>query len=133
MLSFIMTLLLISPSAQAQSKKKVNTNIFESDSGEKSESFSAKVKVVREDEEGVEVFFQSEKQKGAYLLPRSAQHYGTMLKDLEASKKPQGGPVSVTVDSDKRIKSVEKGKANDGGFKIPDDPNQKWDFGKIPD
>lgn len=134
MLNFIMTLFLIG-SAQTHAKQ-LNTSLYEADSNsekDKGDSFSAKVKVVREDNEGVEVFFVGEKQKGAYLLPRSSEHYATMLKDLENSKKPQGLPVSVTVDGEKRIKKVEKGSAAGKGFQVPTDPNQKWDFGNVPD
>lgn len=99
---------------------------------EKTKSFTAKVRVVRDDTDGMEVFFVSDKAKGAYTLLSSAEHYGKMLKDLEASKKPTGPQVTVTVDSEKRIKSVEINK-NKSGYQIPSDPNQKWDFGKIPD
>lgn len=130
MLSFIL-LLALSSDAQAQGKK-TNTSIYEQEAEEpKSESFSAKVRVVREVSDEVEVFFEGDTAKGAYTLPRSLQHYGSYLKTLEKSRKPGGPTVSVTADEDKRIKTVEANKA--GGFQPPADPNQKWDFGKIPD
>ncbi|WP_374074088.1 hypothetical protein [Bdellovibrio bacteriovorus] len=135
MLSFIM-ILFLAGDAQAQTpdtpSKKINTSLYEQEpepEKEKTKSFSAKVKVVREESDGVEVFFEGEKNKGAYMLMRSTEHYAKMLKDLEASRKPKGTAVSVTVDADKRIKTVEKSKAP----QQPTDPNQPWDFGKIPD
>lgn len=130
MLSLIMTLFLMTGDAQAQTKK-LNTDLYEKEpEKEKGESFSAKVKVIRDDGDGMEVFFEGEKNKGAYTLPRSAEHYAKMLKDLEDSRKPTGTPVSVSVGAEKRIKSVEKPKANSP---IPSDPNKPWDYGKIPD
>lgn len=141
MLTFITVLFLMSD-AQAQ-HNLVAENRVESESesegessNEKTKTFTAKVRIVREDSDGMEIFFESEKAKGAYLLPSSAERYGKKVKDLEASKKPNGAAVTVTVDSEKRIKSVVLQK-NDSrgikGFKIPSDPNQKWDFGKLPD
>nr|BFD63547.1 hypothetical protein BdHM001_22280 [Bdellovibrio sp. HM001] len=133
MLSFIM-ILFLTGDAQAQSKK-MNTSIYEQEvEPEKSESFSAKVRVVREISEEVEVFFEGDKAKGAYVVPRSLPQYGATLKLLEKSRKPGGPAVSVTADGDKRIKSVEAVQGDKGGgFQVPEDPNQKWDFGKIPD
>lgn len=133
MLSFIMALIIAAP-VQAQSGKPRN-QLYESESESepKTVKFTDKVKLIRDDGDGVEVFFMSEKQKGAYSLSRSAANYGAILKDLEASRKPRGPAVSITADSEKHIKGVEKAAANDGGFKVPDDPNQKWDFGKVPD
>ena len=134
MLSLIL-ILLITGDAQAQTApKKPNTNIFEKDPSSESDnslSFSAKVKVVREESDGVEVFFEGEKSRGAFSLSRSSEHYGKFLKYLEDSRKVKGGPVSITATADKRIKTVEKSK--DTGYIPPADPNKAWDFGKIPD
>lgn len=136
MLSLILTLLLVSD-AQAQSSAN-STKYFEAEEepekSDESKSFTAKVKVVREESDGVDVFFEGEKAKGAYFLSRSVEHYGKMIKDLEKSKKPKGPTVAVTADKDKNIKKVELKKAEaTSDFKIPDDPNQKWDFGKPPE
>lgn len=135
MLTFLTALLLMG-NAQAH-EKLISTNSYEAEADsddEKIKSFTAKVRVVREDSDGMEVFFESEKSKGAYVLPSSAEHYGKKLKDLEASKKPNGPAVTVSVDSEKRIKSVELRKGSGGqGGKIPSDPNQKWNFGKLPE
>lgn len=127
----IMILLMIS-SAAAQTKK-MNTQLFEPESENKTESFTAKVKLIREDNDGMEVFFMSEKQKGGYTLLRSNANYAAFLRELEKSKEPQGPPVSVQADSEKHITHVEKITESKDSFKVPDDPNQKWDFGKVPD
>ncbi|MNK12022.1 hypothetical protein D3C87_300780 [compost metagenome] len=96
---------------QAQAPKspsKLNTNLYEQEpEEEKSSSFTSKVRVVRDISDDVEVFFESDKASGAYTLPRAAQNYSKMFKDLEKSKAPGGPAVSVTADSEKRIKSVE--------------------------
>ncbi len=76
MLSFIVTLSLMGD-AHAQGKK-LNTNLYEQETPpekEKGESFSAKVKVVRDDGDGSRVFFDGDKAKGAYSLQRGTEHY----------------------------------------------------------
>ncbi|WP_413584708.1 hypothetical protein [Bdellovibrio sp. HCB274] len=127
MLSLILFLFLSDPT-YAQSKK-VNTQIYDSESSaEKSESFTAKVRVVRDISDEVEVFFESDKARGAYTLPRKIGSYATVLKVLQDSSDPSGSPVSVTVDSEKRILTVEK-KAGSSGYK----KKSEYDFGEIPD
>lgn len=143
MLIYIATLLLLGP-AQAQTTikvpvpesvtapagKKSSTKLFEEDpepTKDRNTKFSAKVKVVREESDGVEVFFEGEKQKGAYYLYRSVDQYGTLLKTLETSKKPQGHLVEVSVDPDRRIKSVQKVEASKKGSA------SDWDFNNVPD
>ncbi|MGZ3774387.1 MAG: hypothetical protein ACXVCY_12580 [Pseudobdellovibrionaceae bacterium] len=139
---FIASLFLIfhAHGAQTSSSKPgilMSENSQESDSeNEKTKNFTAKVRIIREDTDGMEIFFEGDKAKGAYSLPQSVEHYAKKIKDLEESKKPTGPSVSVTVDSEKRIKKVEIQKSsgtNINGFKAPSDPNQKWDFGKIPE
>ncbi|WP_413582038.1 hypothetical protein [Bdellovibrio sp. HCB288] len=126
MLSLIILLFLSDP-GHAQSKK-VNTRIYESEATqEKSESFTAKVRVVRDISDEVEVFFDSDKARGAYTLPRRIPSYATVLKQLQDSGEPGGSPVSVTADSEKRILSVEK--SSSSGFK----KKHEYDFGEIPD
>ncbi len=129
MLSLIMTLFLMGD-AQAQTSK-INTNLYEQEAEpekESNKSFTAKVKVVREESDGVEVFFEGDKQKGAYSLNRSVEHYGKLLKILEDSKKPKGPVVSVTADGEKRIKKVEKAAAPGGA-----DPGKSWGLGEVPE
>lgn len=131
MLSFIMVLLLAG-NAQAQKKITAPTNLYESESEEKNETFSAKVRVIRDEGDSFDVFFVSDKQKGAYSLPRSTPDFTAALKALESSRPPKGAPVSITANSEKTILKVEK-PAAPKGFQVPSDPNEKWDFGKIAD
>jgi len=91
------------PQAQAKAKTKLNTQIFESESTE--QTFSEKVKIVRDVNE-TEVFFESKKNPGPYTLPENLPSYGLYKARLEKSKKPNGPAVKVIVDND-RIKSVE--------------------------
>ena len=137
MLSFIL-MFFLATDAQAQKKTVPSTDIYEQESSESTaKSVTGKVRVVREVSDEVEVFFEGDKIKGAYTLPRGIEHYGTMLKALEESKKANGPSVTVTADEDKRIKTVElkaaaataSGSASSGAdIKFPTDPNQKWDI-----
>lgn len=126
MFSLVLILLLTPPHAQAKSP---DVNIYEQGADtEKTQSFSAKVRVVREISDETEVFFEGDKAKGAYTLPHGGNH-ATMLKALEASKKANGPSVSVTADADKRIKSVEL-KQQSEGYVPPADSKQAWDIEK---
>ncbi|MBO9667812.1 MAG: hypothetical protein J7501_13495 [Bdellovibrio sp.] len=92
--------------APAQTKK-LNTQLYEKEEAvEKTSSFTGKVRVVRDISDDVEVFFDSDKATGAYTLPHGAKDYATMLKHLEESRGADGGQVTITADSEKRIKSV---------------------------
>ena len=103
-------MLLLAGDAQAQTKK-LDTNLYIQEAEpEKLKSFTAKVRVVREIGEEIEVFFEGDEAKGAYTLPRSSKNYAAMLSDLEKSRKPGGGAVAVTADADKRIKTVSSNK-----------------------
>ena len=96
--------------AEAQSKKP-STQMYEAEpesesESEKTTSFSAKVRLMRDEEEGMEVFFESDKQTGAYLLPKTIEKYGSLIKILEASQKPKGSPVNVVANKNKTIKAI---------------------------
>ena len=89
----------------------LDTNLYEKEP-DKMVSFSSKVRVVREIEGDVEVFFESDKAHGAYTLPHSMKDYATALESLQESEKGSGPPVTVNVDEDtKVIKSVQKSAA----------------------
>ena len=88
----------------------LDANIFEKEKDTKLTSFSAKVRVVRDVDTDVEVFFDSDKAKGGYTLPRTLHNYAAALAALEASKK-SGAPVTVIADSEKRIAEVKEGPA----------------------
>lgn len=116
------------PQATKVQATKMSRDVFEKeeDPDKQNASFSAKVKVIRQESDGVEVFFEGTKQKGGYLLLSSKKGYGKMLDALEKSRKPQGPTVSVQADSDQRILAVEVKESeskNDG----------KIDFGTLPD
>ena len=126
--SFAIVLILLSFSQGSLAGKKLNTNLYEQDGGEdQTKSFSAKVRVIR-DIDGVEVFFDGDQAKGAYSLESGSKDYAAMLKKLENSRKAGGPAVSVTVDADKRIKSVSEPSGSNVNF----DPNKPWNFGKVP-
>lgn len=108
-LSKILSTFLITFAAISLQAKPLSTSLYENE-GEKIQSFTSKVRVVREISEEVEVFFESNEAKGAYILPKSIKSFGTVLKTLQQSQKRDGSAVSVTVDAEtKVIKSVEKG------------------------
>jgi hypothetical protein len=138
MLTLIASLLVSSASYAEAPTAKSRFDIYadeEAPEKAKDQRFSAKVRVVREIYDEVEVFFEGAKIKGAYTLPRSTPNYGAALKHLESSRKPGGPSVSVTADEDKRIKAVEIEQgtvSGKGGFSVPSDPNAKWDFGDLP-
>ena len=110
--------------SQTGSSRKLNTHLYEQDSdGDKDKSFTAKVRVVREISDEIEVFFESDDAKGAYSLPKSTHDYATVLKKLEKSRAPHGPPVTVSADADKRIKSVQIQEAPTDKSGKPYDPN----------
>lgn len=116
------------PQATKIQATKMSRDIFEKEENpdKQNASFNAKVKVIRQESDGVEVFFEGTKQRGGYLLLSSKKGYGKMLDALEKSRKPQGPTVSVQADPDQRILAVEvkeNEKKNDG----------KIDFGTLPD
>lgn len=116
------------PEAKAATPKSKSASFFEDDeepvakTKSSLEKITAKVRVVREDYDGVEVFFEGEKNRGTYFLHRAVERYATHLKSLESSKKPQGPWVTVEFDKNKHIKSVELVPIN------KPDPNKTWDF-----
>ena len=123
MLLTLLTVFFMHCDAMAQ-KSAGKTQIFEQEATqEKTTSFTAKVRVVRDIADDVEVFFDSDKARGAYTLPRNAANYAAMFEALEKSKSPKGLPVSVTADEDKRIKSV-----STPAGKAEPDPNKPWEF-----
>jgi hypothetical protein len=129
----IFFLFTFSTKAQTTHTSSSRTNIYEQQAAkDESKIFTAKVRIVRDISDDLEVFFEGEVAKGAYTLPRQTKGYAAILKTLEASKKADGQSVTVTADKEKNISSVEASKAKPG-FIPPSDPNQKWDFGKMPD
>lgn len=126
MLNFFFLVLIGLADAEAQSKKH-QTQMYESEpESAKTSQFSAKVRVIREESDGVEVFFDSETQSGAFFLPKSTENFASLLKYLEESQKPKGLAVSVTADENKSIKSISKPLNKKTDLDVLSDPNFKW-------
>ncbi|QDK38386.1 hypothetical protein [Bdellovibrio sp. NC01] len=136
MLTIILTVVLGSSAhagdtPAAKPKSQYNANLYEQEEKNTDKSFSAKVRIVRDISDDIEVMFEGDSVKGIYSLSRNRSNFAAMLKALEASKKADGGAVTVTADEDKNIKTVEAAKNTGRTFVPPTDPNKKWDFGKL--
>lgn len=70
-------------------------------------SFTSKVKLLRSIQDETEVFFDSEKARGVYILPKTLKDYATYKARLQKSAKAGGPSVQVTSDEERRIESVE--------------------------
>lgn len=93
----------------APKKSTSTTSVYENETDKpKTKTLSAKVKVIRDESDSVEVFFSGNEAKGAYFLYRSNSHFAEYLHRLEESRKPQGAKASVVVnEDDKKIISVD--------------------------
>ncbi len=87
-----------------KNKSKLNTQVFEAE-GEQN-TFSGKVRILRDNTEDTEVFFENKKHPGPYILSEKLPSYGLFKARLQKSKKSGGPAVKVTVDND-HIKSVD--------------------------
>lgn len=90
--------------SKSKLKTKLNTQVFEAESDE--QSFSGKVRIVRDSTSDTEVFFEEKKHNGPYILSENLPSYGLFKARLEKSKKTGGPMVKVQIDND-HIKSVE--------------------------
>jgi hypothetical protein len=92
--------------AQSSKKSKLNTNLYEQESQDS--TVSGKVKAVREVQGDTEVFIENPKgNSGPYTLPENIKDRANILKALNASQKPGGGSVTISIDGQQRIKSFE--------------------------
>ncbi len=108
MRSFYLTFFFCLSGLVALPATALTTNLYEKDTPQ-IESFTAKVRVVRDISDDVEVFFESDQAKGAYTLPRSFPDYAAQLKILEESKKAKGPAVTITAEKESKvIKSIQK-------------------------
>jgi len=88
-------------------KSKLNTNLYEQENSES--TISGKVKTVREVQGDTEVFIDNPKgNSGPYVLPQNFRNRAKALKSLQNSQKPSGGTVTISIDDQQRIKSVEE-------------------------
>ncbi len=85
-------------------KSKLNTQVFEAE-GEQN-TFSGKVRILRDNTGDTEVFFENKKNPGPYILSEKLPSYGLFKARLQKSKKSGGPAVKVSVDND-HIKSVD--------------------------
>lgn len=109
MLTLAMTLAFSAHAADANAKKKskLNTNLYEQESS--NTSIAGKVKAVREIQGDTEVFIDNPKgNSGPYVLPANIANRAKLLKALHNSQKTGGGAVTISIDSQDRIKSVEE-------------------------
>jgi hypothetical protein len=93
--------------SETKSKSKVNTQLYEQDS---ETTVTGKVKVVRTIQEETEVFLDGVKGgggSGPYVLPAGIKNRAGLLKILQNSQKTGGRAVTIGVDDQQRIKSVE--------------------------
>lgn len=101
--------------------KKLNTNLYEQDSGS---SVSGKVKAVREIQEETEVFLDAKSGGGGpYVLPQGVKNRAAILKTLTRSQKPGGPSVKLEIDDQQRIKGVEELEESS-----TDSSGDKWEF-----
>ena len=91
--------------AEGPKKSKLNTNLYEQES--KDTSAGGKVKVVREVQGDTEVFLEGNGNTGPFTLPENIKNHANLIKILKDSQKPGGGSVTLSIDDQQRIKSVE--------------------------
>lgn len=90
----------------SSAQSKLNTNLFEKQ--EADTSLSGKIKAIREVQEETEVFIEAKGNSGPYVLPQGLKDRAKMLKALQKSQKPGGPSVTISIDDQQRIKSVEE-------------------------
>jgi hypothetical protein len=104
--------------------KKINSHLYEADD---QGSISGKVKVLREIQEETEVFLDASKgSAGPYVLPQGLKNRAAALKSLRKSERPGGPTVTITVDEQQRITSVQE---NESSTTAPGGkPGEKWEL-----
>lgn len=96
-------LLALATSVFATHARALDTKLYESEEV-KTETFSAKVKSVREAEDGVDVTFESNVGTGFYSLSRrKIKNYDNIYANIEKSKRPKGSLLKVTAEKDDKI------------------------------
>ncbi|MGZ3745011.1 MAG: hypothetical protein ACXWRE_07000 [Pseudobdellovibrionaceae bacterium] len=102
----IFALSLCLPRFSVAQKSKLNTSLYEKSESET--SISGKVKAIREVQEETEVFIETKGNGGPFVLPQGISGRAKMLKSLQKSQKPGGPSVTLSIDDQQRIKSVEE-------------------------
>lgn len=106
----ILILLLCLPGTSPAQKNKLNTNLYEKSESEN--SLSGKVKAIREIQEETEVFLETKGHSGPYVLPQGIKNRAKLLKSLQKSQKTGGPSVTISIDDQQRIKSVEESESS---------------------
>lgn len=87
-------------------KKSYNVNIYEK---EKASTLSAKVKATKTSRDDTLVYFEDLKKSGPYVLSGTMKDYTKLKNRLIKSAGPQGAKVTVGIDEQDNILSVEIG------------------------
>jgi hypothetical protein len=106
----IFALLLCLSGVSPAQKNKLNTNLYEKSEAET--SLDGKVKTIREVQEETEVVIDTKHNSGPYVLPQGIKDRAKMLKSLQKSQKPGGPSMTIRIDDQQRIKSVEESKSS---------------------
>ncbi len=85
-------------------KKSLNANIYEK---EKTNSISGKVKATKTSREDTLVYFEDIKKSGPYILSGTIKNYTKFKNRLVKSSESNGPKVSVSLDDQDNILSVE--------------------------
>lgn len=97
----LLLIILSSPLTHAQKSKqksKLNTQVFESEG--QANTFTGKVRIIRDNTSETEVFFEDKKNPGPYTLSDKIPSYGLFKERLQKSKKTGGPKVKVNIDND---------------------------------
>jgi hypothetical protein len=99
-----LSLLNVSFAEEAKTKKKMNTNIFESEAA--GSAFTAKVKTFKKSQGDYLVYFEDIKKSGPYVLPEAIKNFSTLQNRIAKSAGKGGPQLHVTVDDQDNITSV---------------------------
>ena len=91
-------------------KKALNANIYEK---EKTGSISGKVKATKTSREDTLVYFEDIKKSGPYILSGTMKNYTKYKNRLVKSSEANGAKVSVSIDDQDNILSVELGESSE--------------------
>ncbi len=92
------------PTPTTPVKKNYNANIYEK---ENAGGLSAKVKTTKTSREDTLVYFEGLKKSGPYVLSSTVKNYTKLRNRLVKSSEAEGSKVSVTLDDQDNILTVE--------------------------
>jgi hypothetical protein len=127
--AFVFTISVSTVSALAASPKtkKLNSQLYEQDSG--GTTASGKVKAIREIQEETEVFLTTKTGSGGpFVLPHSLKNRAALMNILVHSQKTGGPSVILHLDDQQRIQSVEETAAPSESSGPADKADKKWEL-----